>query len=138
METASQDERRGDEEEKGAIELKSFTSLTSSVPAEFEATDVDQVLSLITCVRVEAGNCASDSLNTLSTLFSNLLSDPSNPKFRRLRLMNPAISKKIGQYDSCRELLEVRYRQMGGFRKVVEGNEEVMVVDNFKDDVAAL
>lgn len=87
--------------------MKSIASATSDAPVESEVTDIDLVLNLVTCVRLEAGDCAGESLATISTVLNNLLRDPNNPKFRRLRLANPTISAKIGQYDSCKALLEV-------------------------------
>lgn len=114
-----------------AIELKAITSATSEAPPQ--TTDFDMALNLVTCVRTEAGDCAEESLATVNRLIANVVTDPSNNKFRRLRLANPLIRDKIAQYDSCLALLD-----LVGFKRRAEANEEVLLAVDFKTDLARL
>ena len=116
---------------EGAIELNAMTSLTSQEPPQ--TSDFDMALNLVTCVRAEAGDCAAESLSTLHKVLSNLFTDPSNPKFRRLRLANPLIHDKLAQYESCVALLELL-----GFHRSVQANEEYLEVQNFSIELAQI
>lgn len=62
-----------------------------------------------------------DCITTLQTIFLNLLRFPQEDKYRRIRLSNPTITKKIGRFAEA-----VRFLQASGFNS--EGDSLVLGV----------
>lgn len=69
-----------------------------------------------------------DSAALLKRILLNIISYPSDSKYRKLRLDNPKISHTIGCVESARGLLEAC-----GFVLVVEGESEYLILDDNKD-----
>mmetsp|Transcript_12903 Transcript_12903/g.27829 ORF Transcript_12903/g.27829 Transcript_12903/m.27829 type:complete len:424 (+) Transcript_12903:27-1298(+) len=81
-----------------------------------------------------------DAVKTLHKIISNIIKDPTNKKYRKLRLSNGFISKNIGRHWSAMEFLRVL-----GFRKQKMINdqpgdqpgdreEEYLIAENVPDD----
>lgn len=69
-----------------------------------------------------------DSAALLKRILLNIISHPSESKYRKLRLDNPKISLAIGSVESARGLLEAC-----GFTLIVEGGSEYLILDGKKD-----
>lgn len=78
-----------------------------AAPPLEQAVDIPISL-LLESLAVEAGNDVyPQSIKTLLTVVKNILSDPSNPKFRQLKRSNPSLSKLVFQFPSAVKLIEI-------------------------------
>ncbi|XP_057544621.1 plant UBX domain-containing protein 2 [Amaranthus tricolor] len=54
-----------------------------------------------------SGNPSENSIDVILRLLRNIVKEPENPKFRRIRMGNPKIREAIGEVSGAVELLEV-------------------------------
>ncbi|XP_021735029.1 LOW QUALITY PROTEIN: plant UBX domain-containing protein 2-like [Chenopodium quinoa] len=103
---------------------------SDSVGMDGNENKADSTNKLGGCVGVYlSGNPSDSSVDVVMRLLRNIVKEPENPKFRKIRMGNPKIREAIGEVTGGIELL-----QEVGFELKEEGGEMWAVMDTPSED----
>lgn len=97
------------EEERRRLEQRAKEEAKSKLPIK-SREKADAMRNLLVAMK-KAHEDSRVGFETLNKLVGNVVAQPDNPKFRTIKLENPAIQKRVGKFPEAIEFLQV-----AGFR----------------------